>query len=355
MSNNRCKLTLIVDGNWLMMSRLSILRMRIKDEDTLIKELKLMMIKSINKMIRDIPQIDNVIFIADGGSWRNKIEVPEFLKKDHITYKGNREKDKEIDWDKIFKGYDEFINVLKETGVNVSREQYIEGDDWAAYWSKLLNSKNINCLIWSADRDLTQLVKINPKTKVFTACWNKTYMTIEAIEHQEESDMDFFFNSYDSNENQKLIESLYMKAGRVEEIHPMDVVIDKIIRGDLGDTILPVVYKKGKSSNKLFRVAQKELDFTLDITQSNEVNAYFEELLNKKAWKDKATASVNEIIEHFFYNERLVWLDASQYPNDILEKMRKYQLNGNYNKDLSLAEQKIQAEKNEVYSVLEDI
>lgn len=355
MSNNRSKLTLIVDGNWLMMSRLSILRMRIKDEDTLIKELKLMMIKSINKMIRDIPQIDNVIFIADGGSWRNKIEVPEFLKKDHITYKGNREKDKEIDWDKIFKGYDEFINVLKETGVNVSREQYIEGDDWAAYWSKLLNSKNINCLIWSADRDLTQLVKINPKTKVFTACWNKTYMTIEAIEHQEESDMDFFFNSYDSNENQKLIESLYMKAGRVEEIHPMDVVIDKIIRGDLGDTILPVVYKKGKSSNKLFRVAQKELDFTLDITQSNEVNAYFEELLNKKAWKDKATASVNEIIEHFFYNERLVWLDASQYPNDILEKMRKYQLNGNYNKDLSLAEQKIQAEKNEVYSVLEDI
>ena len=355
MSNNRSKLTLIVDGNWLMMSRLSILRMRIKDEDTLIKELKLMMIKSINKMIRDIPQIDNVIFIADGGSWRNKIEVPEFLKKDHITYKGNREKDKEIDWDKIFKGYDEFINVLKETGVNVSREQYIEGDDWAAYWSKLLNSKNINCLIWSADRDLTQLVKINPKTKVFTACWNKTYMTIEAIEHQEESDMDFFFNSYDSNENQKLIERLYMKAGRVEEIHPMDVVIDKIIRGDLGDTILPVVYKKGKSSNKLFRVAQKELDFTLNITQLNEVNAYFEELLNKKAWKDKATASVDEIIEHFFYNERLVWLDASQYPDNILEKMRKYQLNGNYNKDLSLAEQKIQAEKNEVYSVLEDI
>lgn len=355
MSNNRSKLSLIVDGNWLMMSRLSILRMRIKDEDTLIKELKLMMIKSINKMIRDIPQIDNVIFIADGGSWRNKIEIPDFLRKDHITYKGNREKDKEIDWDKIFKGYDEFIDVLKETGVNVSRERDVEGDDWAAYWSKLLNSKNINCLIWSADRDLTQLVKINPKNKVFTCCWNKTYMTIEAMEHQEENDMDFFFNSYDSNENQKLLESLCMKAGRVEEIHPMDVVIEKIVKGDLGDNVLPVVYKKGKSSNKVFRVAQKELDFSLDITRLDEVNAYFEELLNKKAWKDKATASIDEIIEHFFYNERLVWLDASQYPDDILERMRKYQLNSNYNKDLSLAEQKIQAEKNEVYSILEDI
>lgn len=352
--SNRSKLTILVDGNWLMMSRLSILRMRIKDEDTLVKELKLMMIKSINKMIRDIPQIDNVIFVADGGSWRNKIEIPAFLKKDHVTYKGNREKDKELDWDKIFKGYDEFIDVLKETGVNVSREQYVEGDDWAAYWSKLLNSKNTNCLIWSADRDLTQLVKINPKTKVFTACWNKNYMTIELIDHQKENDMDFFFNSYDSNENQKLLETLCMKAGKVEEIHPMDVVIEKVIKGDLGDNILPVVYKKSPSSTKVFRVGQKELDFTLDITRLDEVNAYFDELLNKKAWKNKATASIDEIVEHFFYNERLVWLDASQYPDEILEKMRKYQLKEN-NKDLTLAEQKIQAEKNEVYSVLEDI
>lgn len=90
--SNKSNFVLIIDGNWLLMSRLSILRMRIKDEDTLVKEVKLMMIKSINKLLRDIPQIDNVIFVADGGSWRNKISIPEFLKKDHITYKGNREK-----------------------------------------------------------------------------------------------------------------------------------------------------------------------------------------------------------------------------------------------------------------------
>jgi len=354
MSNIKSKLTLVVDGNWLMMSRLSILRMRIKDEDTLIKELKLMMIKSINKLIRDIPQIDNVIFVADGGSWRNKVEIPSFLKKDHITYKGTREKDKELDWDKIFVGYDDFINVLRDTGVSVYRESGIEGDDWCNYWSKLLNSKNINCLIWSADRDLTQLVKIDPKTKVFTATWNKNYMTIESIDHSSDNDMDFFFNSYDSNENQKLLETLCMKAKRVDEIHPMDVVIDKLIRGDIGDNVIPVVYKKGKSSNKLFRVSQKELDFNLDITRLDDVNAYFEELLDKKAWKGKATANADECVEHFFYNERLVWLDASQYPDEILEKMTKYQLKPCY-KDLSLAEQKIQAEKNEVFDVLEEI
>ena len=85
MSNIKSNLTLVVDGNWLLMSRISILRMRIKDEETLVKEMKLMMIKSINKLIREIHQIDNVIFVADGGSWRSKIEVPDFLKKDHGT------------------------------------------------------------------------------------------------------------------------------------------------------------------------------------------------------------------------------------------------------------------------------
>lgn len=352
--SNKKSLSLIVDGNWLLMSRLNILRMRIKDEETLVKEVKLMMIKSINKLIREIPAIDNVIFVADGGSWRNKVEVPSFLKKNHITYKGNREKDKDLDWDKIFAGYDEFIDVLRETGVYVCREQYVEGDDWVAYWSKKLNSKNINCLIWSADRDLTQLVKIDPKTKVFTACWNKNYMTIESIDHTSDDETDFFFTSPDVTSNQTLLENICMKAKKINEIHPMDVVIDKIIRGDLGDNIIPVVYKKGKSSDKLFRVASKELDLNLDITRLDEVNAYFEELLNKKAWQNKATANIDEIVEHFFYNERLVWLDPSQYPDEIIQKMSRYQLKAS-NKDLSLAEQKIQAEKNEVFSVLEDI
>ena len=117
--------------------------------------------------------------------------------------------------------------------------------------------------------------------------------------------MDFFFNSYDSNENQKLLETLCMKAKKVEEIHPMDIVIDKTIRGDLGDNILPVVYKKAKNPNsdKIFRVSNKELDLSIDITNVDEVKAYFEDLLNKKTWKDKAMSTLDEIIEHFFYND----------------------------------------------------
>lgn len=352
--SNKSKVTLCVDGNWLLMSRLSILRMRISDEDTLVKEVKLMMIKSINKILRDIPQIDNVIFVADGGSWRNKIDVPEFLKKDHITYKGNREKDKDLDWDKIFKGYDEFIDVLKETNVNVYREAGIEGDDWCYYWSNKLNSKGTNCIIWSRDKDLTQLVKIDKNTKCFTVCWNKDYLTIENVEHENSLDVDFFFTSYDNTTNQNLLETICMKAKKIVEINPMDVVIDKTIRGDLGDNVLPMVTKKGKTSDKMFRVATKEIDFNLDITNKNAVAEYIDNLLNKKSWIGKASASANEVIEHFEYNKKLVWLDKSSYSDDILEKMEKYQIPVP-NKNMNEAEQKIQAEKNDVFDVLEEI
>lgn len=61
-----------------------------------------------------------------------------------------------------------------------------------------------------------------------------------------------------------------------------------------------------------------------------------------------------KLLNIFFYNEKLVWLDPSQYPDEILEKMKKYSIPA-INKDLSLAEQKIQAEKNDVYDVLEEI
>ena len=58
----KSKLTLIVDGNWLLMSRLSVLNNRFVDELELNQELKLMLIKSINVVLRNFPFIDNVIF-----------------------------------------------------------------------------------------------------------------------------------------------------------------------------------------------------------------------------------------------------------------------------------------------------
>ena len=72
------KLTLLVDGNWLLMSRLSVLQNRYQTDEQLCKDLKLMLIRSLSIVLNQFTEIDNIIFISDGGSWRNK--VPLFFK-----------------------------------------------------------------------------------------------------------------------------------------------------------------------------------------------------------------------------------------------------------------------------------
>ena len=116
---NKSKLTLIVDGNWLLMSRLAVISGRYPDTNELNRELKLLMIRSINLVLRTFPVIDNIIFVADGGSWRNtEVAVPLFLQNAGIEYKGNREHSDDIDWDVIFSGYEDFLNILKDNIIN---------------------------------------------------------------------------------------------------------------------------------------------------------------------------------------------------------------------------------------------
>ena len=48
---------------------------------------------------------------------------------------------------------------------------------------------------------------------------------------------------------------------------PKEIVIDKVIRGDKGDNILPIITRKSAkgTTNKLFRVSSKDVNNNLDI------------------------------------------------------------------------------------------
>lgn len=350
---SKSKLTLVVDGNWVLMSRLSVMQNRFADEHELMKDLKILMTKSINVVLRTIPTIDNIIVVGDGGSWRNWIEVPSFLKKDDVEYKGNRVKSEDLNWDIVFQGYEEWLQLLSDNGIYVSRERGVEGDDWCAYWSKKLNANGTNCMIWSKDKDLTQLVNQDEKTGIFTVCWNKDYTTMK-LDEKSESDLNFLFSpSY--NINEQLLDSITSKTKGMNYINPMNVVIDKIIRGDLGDNVLPIVTKSSNNGTKTFRVGTKEIDFTLDINSKDDVENYIEHLLAKKSWSGKVHKPVQEIEEHFFYNKRLVYLDKSSYPQEIIEVMEKYGVPSECNKDLSNVESILIAEKTSSIDVFESI
>ena len=336
-NNNKSKLTLIIDGNWLLMSRLSVMNSKYVPINELTRDLKLLMARSISIMLKQFPKIDNIILVADGGSWRCDLDVPKFLEKDNITYKGNREQDPELDWDSIFGAYTEFQELMAKSGITVCREFGVEGDDWCWNLSRRLNKQGTNVIIWSMDKDLTQLVQTD-KDGCFTVTWNKLYMTKQI---KPESEMDFLFN-FNYSINEGILGSIERKAKEVREINPIDIVIDKIIRGDAGDNILPIILKEGKT--KQFKVSQKDIDLTIDILNETQIDDYLLNLLSQKSYKDKVKKPYQDIFEHFKYNQKLVMLHESSYPQEILDIMDGIEL-GSASTNISYMEEKLNALK----------
>ena len=383
----KSKLTLIVDGNWLLMSRLSVLRNKFSDDIELNHQLKLLMIKSINVVLRTFPTIDNVIFIADGGSWRNKINVPfesilsydeiktifenhninikehstseiplllESLSKDDdelklMEYKATRVKDDDFNWDLLFTSYEDFMNTLQHTGITCCRENGMEGDDWCYHWSRFLNENETNVIIWTKDKDLTQLVQITPN-KCFTVWWNKDN-GLYIPTRDDEDDFNWLFNM-EYAENNRLLSSITDNVDKITEIDPKAIVIDKIIRGDASDNILPIVTRKSKTNNtKVFRVSQNDIDKNLDYNDDKQVYKYITDLLNNKKYKNRVDKNAKQVFEHFKYNRQLVALEEEYFPENVKEIMENHH-EYNINKNCTEAENIIQAESNGLYNIL---
>lgn len=349
MSKSKC--TLIIDGNWLLMSRLSVLNDRYKDDLALCQDLKILMLKSINLVLRQFPIIDNIIFVSDGGSWRTSIDIPDYLKKDGVEYKGTREKSEDINWELIFSEFENFMGVLASIGITISRELGLEGDDWCYHWSTFLNSENTNVIIWSKDKDLTQLVKTN-KDSCFTAWWNKDSGAI--LEQLDEEELDFLFNPKLS-ENEHIYQSFIKSAKTVTYVNPKHIVIDKIIRGDMGDNIIPVIYKQSKTNpDKQFRVSQKDIDDTIDIHNETDIINWVSNILSSKSYIGRVNKSQEDIIEHFKYNVKLVELADINYPDDIKEIFENHK-EYNISKDINSAINIINASSNQLQSILDII
>lgn len=349
----KSKLTLLVDGNWLLISRLSVLNTNVDDFE-LCQDLKILMIKSINVVLRTFPMIDNIIFCADGGSWRSKLEIPECLHHDTegnlVEYKGTRQYSDTINWEYIFSEYESFISLLQRNGITACREKDIEGDDWIYYWSKKLNAEGTNCIIWTKDNDLKQLIQTTDN-KYFTIWWNKDTGLFTNFSENNDDDFNFLFN-YSVTDNEKIFESIKEKSVNITNINPKTIVIDKILKGDQSDNILPVILRKSKTRN--YKISQKDIDYNLNYNDDNEVLNYLSNLLSLKKYSSKIDKTLDEIFEHFKYNRQLVALQDSSYPKEIKDVFNEYSTY-NINKNLYNAEIEIQASANKIKGILDII
>lgn len=323
--------TLLIDGNWLLMSRLFAVKEYFdknnSEEEKLngVNELKDLLCRSINIMINRFDNIiDNIIIIKDGGSWRKSLDKPSFLEE---NYKGNREKSIEYDWTYIFRSLDEIVERASEIGITACKAHNIEGDDWIYYWTKFLNNKGINCIIWSSDADLKQLVQVN--SGAFTVWFNESghaglpgLFVHKDLDDSKKDPIELFMDAYKSNKN---LDELCSLVQAVTYIDPDDVIENKIICGDTSDNIKSII--RIKKNNKTFRVSEnewKKQKSQLNITSLNDFfnrkNEICESFSKQKKYIE---CNKEQACEMFDYNTKLVWLNEKIIPKEIIDTMKK--------------------------------
>lgn len=322
------KLTLLVDGNWLLISRASVLINSFdKNLPSIAKEqsqseLEDLLAKSICVILSRLPMIDNIIIVADGGSWRKQLQAPKQI--EGTIYKGNRTQDNDIEWSYIYNALNNLVDKAKECGITVTQYNNIEGDDWVWYWSRRLNSEGINCLIWSSDNDLKQLIQIDEDTNAFTMWYNdKNGIWMPESIKPNDDIMNFFMNEYYSS----TLESLKLKIPNQNYINPDDIIMSKIICGDAGDNILSLMrYKKG---NRTYKITEKDWNVIKEDFNINTLNDFLRHkddiatgIVNYKKFKPY-NPSEELIKEMFDYNTKLVWLNENIIPDTIIQFMNQ--------------------------------
>ena len=324
---NKC--TLLVDSNWLAISRVSVMLNNFTTDHTNIalneakEEFKDAFSKSIGIILNRFPVIDNIIMMADGGSWRKQLPIPKQL--ENITYKGNRSRNVEYSWDHIWSALTEILENCKNEGITVAQHNNIEGDDWAWYWSRRLNSEGINTIIWSSDCDLKQLIQVDDKTNAFTVWYNDKnglWISEEMMEHDVD-DIDFFMQPTYENAVLEVIKAK-SKSG-FNYINPDTIILDKIICGDAGDNIKSVArhMKNGRTyrfSESNWKGLKNKLNVVTINDFLNKKDDISKMISNHKNVKPYGT-TVDEISEMIEYNIKLVWLNESVIPETAVLAM----------------------------------
>ena len=64
------------------------------------------------------------------------------------------------------------------------------------------------------------------------------------------------------------------------------------------------------------------LDFNLDYNDDKKIREYFVNLLRNKKYAGKIDKSLEDIIEHFKYNKKLIVLEKNNYPKEVVDVVK---------------------------------
>ena len=291
------KHTLIIDGNYFLHSRLFVLprpknKQFLATEDEMSQLMRKLCIDFASEVRKMTPFVDQIVVAVDSKSWRKDL-FPT------AEYKGTRVADDSINWSNVFATYSAFQNILESKGVIIHQVSGAEADDILFGWSTQLNNVGKNCIVWTGDRDLIQLVNYNDATDAYTLWYYNSKRKLLAFEGFEEllqkskvdnmSNDDLLFNMGSSNVMQDQLKSDFKqwisKNGvNIEEINCDDFIFSKILQGDKSDNIQSVVtWTKRTSSGQVrnYSITEKQALKILDKYTETEGDFHIDHFFNK--------------------------------------------------------------------------
>jgi 5'-3' exonuclease len=292
------KHTLLIDGNYFLHSRLFVLpnkkgQQLLGTEDSqkgLMRKLCIDFASELRKMSKFV---DQIVVTVDSKSWRKDL-FPE------AQYKGTRVQDDSVNWKAVFSVYVEWQQILAKQGVVIHQINGAEADDVIFGWSTQLNNEGRNCIVWSGDRDLIQLVNYNNATDAYSLWYYSSRRVLIGFEGFEDiltksatdnmSNDDLLFDmASTTNEHDQARESIteWIRTNRVttQEINCDDFIFTKIIQGDKSDNIRSVVtwtktaVSSGKTMN--YSITEKNANKILDKFKETEGDFTIDKFFNK--------------------------------------------------------------------------
>jgi 5'-3' exonuclease len=339
--------TLLIDGNYFVHSRLFVLPRPksgalLGDDNSkgqFIRKLSIDFASEVRKMA---PFVNQIVFAVDSKSWRKDL-FPE------AQYKGTRTQDSSVDWTAVYEVYEEFRNILAKKGVIVNQVKGAEADDILFSWSTYLNTQGKNCIIWTGDRDMIQLVDYSKATDGYSLWYYNTKRKLIAFEGFNDiiasdnsidiSDEDLLFNmdspSHEADRVKgQMIEWIKKNSIEIEEMNCDSFVFQKILIGDKSDNIKSVVtYQKPMKTGKMrtFSITDKHAQGILEQYNKEEGEFVIDHMFNKTQ-VDKIVNLIYRIVGHdtqasilnrFNQNLDLMLLHYNTIPEPIQQEITK--------------------------------
>ena len=337
--------TLLIDGNYFLHSRLFVLPRpkqgkMLEDDDSravFMRKLAIDLASEVRKM-RDF--IDKVVVAVDARSWRKDL-YPE------AEYKGTRKQDSKIDWTSVYNIYEEFQTILQKHGVIVHRIDGAEADDVLFGWSTYLNNKGKNCIVWSGDRDLIQLVNYSQPNDSYTLWYSPAQKSLYAFKDfnavlnkkSEISNEDFLFNmSAYSGMAEEYKQSMknWIESNKVKvtEVNCDEFIFKKILIGDKSDNIPSViVWQKEIKGGKLrtYSITEKLADKIYDQYTKEKDSFVIDQLFNSDeldtlsdiVYRVIGKSKKHVIRTKIFENMTLMMLHVNVIPEAIQDQIYK--------------------------------